>query len=334
MALTISIEGKGVIANCDALANDTGGTGTGDWSELGGGSISLTNDVYLFGDSCIAGAYSNKSGYQQFDLGVGNELDFDTSGAEEGQHIYMWIHCPTIGLLETKINKGLAVRLATDTSDYREYLIAGSDDSNGWAGGWRCFVIDPTKAGSYDDTGTYDPGSIRYIGVWIETASLAKGDNIFIDQIAVGFGLRITGTSTTGWKDAVEYCTDYSNRAWGMLQEREGTYYAYGKIWIGDSAQIAATSFTDTGRIIQYGISEYWSGSAWVTSADIDYSGIVIEDAVAHATTFQDGILVGTDGGRSGSVIIGNANHDVSADWYGGGTASSITKLYCSGMEI
>ena len=28
MALTITIEGKGVIANCDSLTNDTGGTGT------------------------------------------------------------------------------------------------------------------------------------------------------------------------------------------------------------------------------------------------------------------------------------------------------------------
>ena len=48
MALTIAIEGKGVIANCDALTNDTGGTGTGDWSELGGGSISLTTYVFLY----------------------------------------------------------------------------------------------------------------------------------------------------------------------------------------------------------------------------------------------------------------------------------------------
>lgn len=328
MALTIAIEGKGVIANADALTNDTGGTGTGDWGEDGGGSIDLTTDTFLYGSSCTAGAYSNKSGYHYFNIGVGNELDFDTGGAEIGQHIYMWIHCPTIGLLETKANKGLAIRLGTSLSDYREYLIAGSDDANGWNGGWKCFVIDPTKAGSVADTGTYNYGSIQYIGVWIEAAGLAKGDNIFIDQIAVGFGLRITGTSTTGWKDAVDYCIDYPNRAWGMLQEREGIYYVYGKINIGKSDQAAAVSFADTGRIVQFGTSEYWYSSAWVTLADIDYQGIVIEDASGKTTTFKDGVASGTSEGRSGSTIIGNTNHDVRLDLYGGSEATSLTELY------
>jgi len=328
MALTITIEGKGVIANCDALTNDTGGTGTGDWGELGGGTMSLTEDTFLYGVSCIAGAYSNKSGWQYFDIGAGNELDFDTLGAEEGQHIYMWINCPTIGLLETKANKGLTIRLGTSLTDYREYLIAGSDDANGWNGGWKCFVIDPTKAGSVADTGSYDPGSIRYMGVWIETADLAKGDNIFIDQIAVGFGLRVSGTSTQGWKDLVDYCIDYPSRAWGMLQEREGIYYAYGKFWMGDSAQIAGMSFVDANRVIQFGTSEYWNGSAWVTLADIDYQGIVIEDALTYPTTFKDGVASGSSAGRSGSVIVGNANHDASLDFYGGDEATSLTELF------
>lgn len=328
MALTLEIEGKGIIANADALTDDTGGTGTGDWGEDGGGSISLTTDVFLYGSACVAGAYSNKSGYHYFNLGSGNQLDFDVSGSEEGQHLYMWVHCPTIGLLETKANKGLAIRLGTSLTDYREYLIAGSDDANGWNGAWKCFVIDPTKAGSVSDTGSYDYGSIQYIGVWIEAAALAKGDNIFISQMAVGFGLRITGTSTTGWKDAVDYCIDYPNRAWGMLQEREGIYYLYGKIWTGKSDQSAAVSFADEGRIIQFGKSEYWDGSAWVTSADIDYCGITIEDASGYPTTFKDGVASGTSAGRSGSTVIGNANHNVSLDFYGGNEATSLTELY------
>jgi len=331
VALTIAIEGKGVIANCDALTNDTGGTGTGDWDEVGGGSISLTTDTFLYGSSCIAGAYSNKSGWQRFT--IGETLDFDTSGTEEGQHIFMWIHCPTIGLLETLANKGLAIRIATDVDNYRDYLIAGNDGANGWNGGWKCFVIDPTKSGT--DTGTYDAGAITQLGVWIDTASLAKGDNIFIDQIAVGFGLRITGTSTTGWDDAVAYCTDYPNRAWGMLQEREGVYFAYGKLWIGDAAsQTADVSFTNpSGRIVQFGTSEYYYSAAWVTSADLDYCGIVVEDHTSYKTDLADGTLVGSDAGRSGSTIIGNTNHDVSLDLHGGNNSSSSTKLYATSFR-
>ena len=224
MALTIAIEGKGVIANADAEIDDTGGTTTGDWGWDGDGGVAwgLTTDTFLYGISCISAALSNKKGFLYFDRGAANELDFDVAGAEENQHVYIWVHVPTIGLLETKVNKGLTIRLGTTTSDYREFLIAGNDDANGWNGGWKCFVIDPTKPGSVNDTGSYDPGVVRYFGVYMETTGTAKGDNLFISQIAVGSGLRITGDSATAWLDAVTYCTDYPNRAWAMLQEREG----------------------------------------------------------------------------------------------------------------
>lgn len=338
MALTIAIEGLGIIANADAVTNDTGGTGTGDWGFTGDGGVAwgLTTDTFLYGVSCISMALSNKAGWLYFDRVAGNELDFDIAGSEEGQHIYIWVHCPTIGLMNTLANTGLVVRLGTSTSDYRTFTIAGNDDSNGWDGGWKCFVIDPTKAGSVTDTGSYDPGSIQLIGVYADATATAKGDNIFVSQIAVGFGLRITGDSTTAWDDVVTYTTDLPNRAWGMMQEREGIYYAYGKMWIGDAAaQAAAVSFTNpSGVVIQFGISEYYNiSSAWVTSADLDYQGLVIEDHASYTTTYEDGVLVGSDAGRSGSVIIGNANHDVTLDFYGGNHADSVTRLYGSAFK-
>ena len=331
MALTITIEGKGVIANCDSETNDTGGTGTGDWSEEGGGTMSLTNDVYLYGDSSIAGKYASKSGLQQFDLGSGNELDFDTGGNEEGQFIYMWINLATFGVLETLANKGLAIRISSSspgTSNYKDYLIAGSDGSNGWTGGWKLFVIDPTKTASFTN-GTCDIGSIRTLGVWIDTAASVRAESLFIDQIAVGTGLRITGTSTTAIKDVVDYCTDYTNRAWGMLQERDGIYYAFGKLYIGDSTnQSADVSFADSGRIIQFGTSQYYESGAWKTTFPVDASGIIIEDHSSYKTEFTDGVIVGTQNGRSGSVIIGNSDQNIVMDLYGGNNAASATLCY------
>jgi hypothetical protein len=332
MALTIDIEGKGVIANADAEVNDTGGDGTGDWGFSGSGGVAwgLTTDTFLYGSSCMAMALSGaKNGWMYFDIGSGNELDFDVAGTEEGQHIYFWIHCPTIGLSESLANVGVGIRIGSSTSDYRTFTVAGNDGANGWNGGWKCFVIDPTKAGSISDGGTFDVGAVRYLGIRGATTATAKGDNFFIDQIAVGSGLRITGTSAQGWQDAVEYCTDYANRAWGMLQEREGIYYAYGMLNIGDAAsQSADVSFADSARVIQFGVSEYYYSSAWVTSADVDYSGINIEDHSSYQTDFTDGIIVGSDNGRSGSVFIGNLNHNVSLDLFGGNNASSDTLCY------
>ena len=336
MALTIAIEGKGVIANCDAITNDTGGTGTGDWSEQGGGTMALSTDVFLVGSSCISGKYAGKSGFQQFDIGAGNELDFTAStGTEAGQFLYVWVAMTALGTLDTLSTYPLCVRLSSSspgTSNYIDYLIAGNDDTNGWAGGFKCFVIDPTKTPSrVSGTQSSIIAAVRTLGVWIDCSGSARADSIFIDQMAVGSGLRITGTSTTGWSDTVTYCTDYATRGWGMFQEREGIYYAYGQTYIGDAAsQSAAVSFADSGRVIQYGISEYCTNAAgtWASSVSTNFSGIVIEDHASYTTTFSDGVIVGTDGGRSGTSFIGNSQMDASMDLYGGNHADSLTTLY------
>lgn len=401
MALTIEIEGLGVIANADAVTNDTGGDGTGDWGFTGSGGVSngLTTDTFYYGTSSIAMALSGagKNGWLWFN--VGRALDFTTTLS--GQHIYIWVHCPTLGLSETLANVGLGIRIGTNTSNHRTYTVGGNDDSNGWDGAWRCFVIDPTKTGSITDTGTYSAATVQYIGIKGQTTATAKGDNFFVSQIAVGSGLTVTGTSTTGWSDAVTYCTDLPNRAWGMLQEREGIYYQYGDINIGETgvtgthtggtsttvmtdsaadfaigglvgktiynttdvssgvitantntsatvasltggtfndfrvndaytitAQIANVSFADDSKVIQAGISEYWISSAWSTSADIDYMGLTVQDRTTFTTTFSDGVIVGSDKGRSGSTIIGNANHDYAVILDGTNNAASVTTLY------
>ena len=341
MVLTIAIEGRGVIANCDQLTDDTGGTGTGDWSEEGGGTMSISADVFLVGTKCVGGQYASKSGFQQFDLGLGNELDFTaTTGLETGQMLYIWIAMTALGTLDTLATYPLCIRMSSDEpgeTNYVDYLIAGKDDKNGWNGGFKCFVIDPTKTPSRTDGVHADIiAAVRTLGVWIDCSTSARADSIFIDQVAVGSGLRITGTSATGWKDVVDYCTDYANRGWGMFQEREGIYYGYGKTYIGNTTQAAAVSFTDSGRVIQYGISEYCTNAAagtWASSVPTNFSGIVVEDHAAHTTTFSDGTIVGTESGRSGTSFIGNSSMAVSMDLYAGLNAASVTTLYGTSLK-
>ncbi len=328
MALTIAIEGTGVIANCDAIADTAGG----DWAELGGGTISDEADAFLYGTTSIGNQYASKSGWSYINLDT--PLDFDTAGNEEGQFIYIWLNIAAPAAFDTIANKGFALYLGTTTSDYREWIIAGEDDANGWAGGWKLFVLDPTKAGSVADTGTFDIGSVDNIGIWVDTNTSVRADSIFIDQIACGNGLRITGTwdDTTypggAWEEVLAYCTDYSNRAWGMLQERDGIMYGFGKFYIGDTAQSAVTYFKDSGKILQFGTTQYWSGSAWVTTIPTDACGIVVEDHASYITTFEDGIIVGSDNGRSGSTFLGNDDQDIIVDLYAGNNAVSVTLCY------
>jgi len=144
MALTIAIEGLGVIANADATTNDTGGDGTGDWGFTGSGGVSngLTTDTFYYGSSCISMALSGsgKNGWLWFNRG--STIDFTTTYA--GQFVYVWIHCPTIGLSATLANQGVSIRMGSATGTYRTWVVAGNNGSNGWDGGWQCFVIDPT----------------------------------------------------------------------------------------------------------------------------------------------------------------------------------------------
>lgn len=339
MALTIAIEGKGVIANCDLITNDTGGTGTGDWLNSGGGaSHSLNPDVYLYGSGSIGMKFASKTGYELFDRGAGNELDFTVgTGAEDGQFIYIWVNIQSAGQFNTLANYGLCVRVGKGTTtDYMDYLIAGSDGANGWTGGWKLFVIDPMKTPSRSNIVTTIAdlrAAIRYIGLWIDTTSAVRAESIFIDQIAVGSGLRITGTSIVGWKDTVDYCTDYANRAWGMFQEREGIYYALGIMHIGNTTQTANVSFKDSDRIIKFGTSQYYESAAWKSSFPTTGSGIVISDAAGFTTVFEDGVIVGANNGRSGSTIIGNSDQNVLLDLYGGNNAASTTKLYNTALK-
>jgi len=154
--------------------------------------------------------------------------------------------------------------------------------------------------------------------------------------MAVAKGLRITGTSTAGWAEAVAYCTDYTNRAWGVLQEREGIYFVYGGLWIGTTATTGSlnTSFVTAGRVIQFGKSEYRNAATnWVTSYPDTANTIVVQDSSAYSTIFQDGVIVGTDNGRSGSQFIGDPNSTISMTLYSGNHASSVTKLYGSTLK-
>lgn len=299
MALSFQLIGRGIIANADGYT-DTATVGS-TWNELGGGTDSFSTDTYLYAGATptplsFAGAYSAKSGYQYFDIGAGNELDFTpVTGTEAGQNIVIPILCPTLGLLQTVANKGLAIRIGTDLNNYREWIIGGSDFSNGWLGAdWKPFVIDPTTPGSIADTGTYNIASIRYIGVWIDTASLAKGDNIFISQLLCCSGLKITGTSTDFWNEVIAYCTDYPNRAFSMIMEKEGIGFTQGRFVIGDAAQVTDTDVTGTAQTIKFARSEYWNGTTpvtdpvnWVTTYPETDVLIEFEESGTNPTTYS-----------------------------------------------
>lgn len=285
MALTINYDGFGVVANADSLTTDTGG---GSWAELGGGTISDNPDVYLYGSQSIGSKYASKTGYTYFTADTA--LNFTTT--EAGQYLYFWVNIAAAGAFDVIANLPFNIVIGSSTGAAYEYTIAAGDDANGWTGGWKLFVIDiANTTPTIDNTPTLS--AINTLGVWIDTAASVRADSIWNSQIMCAKGLNIEGTPTTsgaGFDEIVTWATDYTNRAAGMFQKRGGTYFALGQITIGSTAQTAVTSFTSTGDSVEYEASEFWNGTAWVTSMSASINKIILAESGSFATTatFQD----------------------------------------------
>jgi hypothetical protein len=98
-----------------------------------------------------------------------------------------------------------------------------------------------------------------------------------------------------------------SNR-FGICQEQDGIIFAYGQVQIGDNVSTNTTTFSDSGKIVQWVNQEYYNSSgSWVPLASTSLFGIDIVDNSTGSTTFTDGVIVGSDRGRSGSTFNGSS---------------------------
>ena len=330
--LTITIEGTGVITDAES---------TTGWGVVGSGGITPADetDIFLQGSQAVScKASGNKNAWLYYDIGAGTELDVSPGGTEEGEYLYIWFNVTTLGALDTLANDAVRVQVGSTTANFSYWTLGGfnspnNEFGNGYVGGWQCICLDLTKPPTGVGGTGLDITSARYFGVYIKTLLTVKAENLLIDTIAAGKGLRIIDEDVTGWQEVSDYCNDFSTRAWGMFQERAGIYYVLGTLFVGDSGQTAVTTLSDEGRILRFDDFTYYDGSAWVTSMRDGFNGLVVEDAASFITTFTDGIIVGTDRGRSGSTFIGSELVKTTFDLYGGSAATSITKLYGSTFD-
>jgi len=328
MALTIAIEGLGTLATAETGETFNGSAPSWNLSGSGGVSAAQDTEIYYQGAASYSAQISSgKNGWLYWESST--VYNFTASGNAEGQRIYIWFNCTTPGKMNTKATPGLAVRVGSSATAFRTFTIAGSDDLSNYSGGWRCVVIDPTLPGSIADGSGYNANNITRIGIYYNGASASRSNNVFLDSIAIGTGIRASGTETTtgeALKETVDYCTDQANRAWGALQQREGIYYAYGKLYIGSTAR--NTVFGTKNRVLKWGDSKYWYSSAWTTSMGNSINGLIVTDHASYTTAFTDGVLVGSDAGRSGNVYIGSTGINTTINLYGGNNAASTTYLY------
>jgi len=256
---------------------------------------------------------NNKDGYGWYDYSGTGSFDFSASGTHEGQHVFIWANVTTPGILDLVANNGLYLLVGDSDTTFNCYVVGGGDALDRYNGGWKRFVLDPRKTPTFTIGGGADISSISRFGVGVETTGSSRADNLFIDRIDVGWGLKIYGTSTDGWQDVVDADMNTSTNVYGILQERDGIYYAYGRLEVGDNQSTNGTTFTDTERIVRWVSQEYYYSGGWVDAIGDDFFRLDIVSNSTNATSFTDGVQVGTGDtsrGRNASLFLGSALHN------------------------
>jgi sugar lactone lactonase YvrE len=102
----------------------------------------------------------------------------------------------------------------------------------------------------------------------------------------------------------------------------------------GDESSVFVTDLTNN-YVIQYSLDVAGDVSelASLSSIPDGFNGLTVEDALSYTTTFQDGVLVGSDAGRSGSVFIGSDDCDATFDLTPANNSDSVVKLYGSTLQ-
>jgi hypothetical protein len=288
-------------------------------------------EVKIQNNASVGFQASNKDGYGWYDYSATGSFDFSASGTHEGQHVFIWLNMTTPGILDTIANNGIYLMVGDSDTTFNCYIIGGSDALDKYNGGWRRFVLDPRKTPSFTIGGGASISSISRFGVGVEVTALAKADNLFIDRIDVGWGLRVYGTSTDGWADVVSADMNTAANVYGILQERDGVYFASGRLEVGDNQSTNGTTFTDTERIIRWISQQYYTGSAWVDMVGDDFFRFDIVSNSSNATNFTDGVQVGsgdTSRGRNASIFLGSSLHDTTVRLGDTNNASNSINLY------
>jgi len=325
MAATVTWNGFGNVATADST---TGWTAL-KISGTGGGPTAAVADGQIEGTGAVTCTANKQRVALYFDIGAGNELDFSGGGTEEGEMVYVWGNFLAAALLNNQSAGGFGIFLESSTpgtGQYHFWYFFGADN---YAGGWKRMVLDPNETVSASAGTAINLASVRYFGVFADVgATTARFDNLICDAIDVGTGLTVTGTSTT---DALmaDLIADEATNRYGIitaLNDSETAVELAGSLVLGDTTAATNSTLTDIDAKIFLAEPKYYDGTSVTTSVPTGYFGITcVGGTGTNAITI--GKVVGSDAGRNGWTIVGNASYDLAIDldngsvntskWYG-----------------
>lgn len=274
-------------------ANSVTGDNGGRWDTLSSTSETLDTDVKIEGTGSIG---------EQFTSGTSRALIWDngTTFDISNTHVYIWVNCGIVGLLDVKASGGFAIRFTgPSAANFFEYYVGGSDS---WPiaieGGWVQFVVDTAATAS--NTGGTPPAktAVQGVGISGHTASVMTkvSDNTWIDAgwtLADGTpGIILEGSSggTTPWTFA-DILTQLGTSSGAIKAGSAGEFVVNTPIQIGIN-DTTTHEFDDTNATI------FWDDQEWVAA---DLYAISALGNSGGTTNVTFGIKAGTGTAATGS---------------------------------
>jgi hypothetical protein len=274
-------------------ANSVTGDNGGRWDTLSSTSETLDTDVKIEGTGSIG---------EQFTSGASRALIWDngTTFDISNTHVYVWVNCGIVGLLDTKAAGGFAVRFTgPSAANFFEYYVGGSDS---WPiaieGGWVQFVVDTAATAS--NTGGTPPAktAVQGVGISGHTASVMTkvSDNTWVDACwtlaANTPGIIVEGRNggVTDWTFA-DILTQLGTSSGAFRAGSAGEFVINAPLQIGIN-DTSTHGFTDSNATI------FWDDQEWVAA---DHYGISALGNAGGTTNVTFGSKSGTGAAAVGS---------------------------------
>lgn len=180
-------------------------------------------------------------------LGLTAPYNFASGGSEFGYHIIMWFNTKT----PIDATTGLTVIVGDGTNRARWNVLG----SGFYKGGFITRVISTSADFNTISTGAWtltgNPVQLNNItqmggGFTTTTSIMGNFNNVQLDQITIGLGLRVdAGTVTTPNTFETVRVVDEDTEFYGWWSSSNGAFIGKGKLFIGPQTGTATSVFTD-----------------------------------------------------------------------------------------
>lgn len=317
------VDNRALISNADSVPGSAP-----YWVDIGAaamGTGNLDGEIFLEGTGSIGEVAGSTRAGIFYEYAATQDLS--------SNHIYMWVLCGVVGLLETKAAQGLTFRIYTTdpTTDYAEWDLAGSDSwPNAIQGGWTLFCVDLESTPSRTSGTAPSTAAVLGLGISFQTPSMPRMvNNTWMDamySLADGVPAVIVegkNGGTTPW-------------TWADLPAELGT--ASGAAQLGPGGSIilngpveffaddaADHEFDSTNELVLWAEHEF---------AASDLYGITVLGAASGTADFKMGIKTGAGddatGAQGGSIQAAST----SVRWFWDSNAANIDSVNMYGVQL